>query len=60
MANAVHVAAVTVAKGCNAISIGTAVYCKQQMVISANLQKVNSSTFEMTDFFYGRKQSCHI
>jgi hypothetical protein len=52
------VAAVTVARGCDAISIGTTVYCKQQMVVTANLQRVNSSTFERTD--YGRKQSSYI
>jgi len=46
-----QVAAVTVAKGCDAISIGTTVYRKQQMIIGANMQRVNSSTFKMTDFF---------
>jgi len=45
------VAAVTVAKGCNAISIRTTVYCKQQMVTTANLQMINSSTLETKDFF---------
>jgi hypothetical protein len=45
------VAAVTVAKGCDAISLGTTVYSKQQMVITANLQTLNSGTLETTDFF---------
>jgi len=50
-----RVAAVTVAKGCDAISIGTTVYRKHQMVTAANMQRVNSSTFKMTRFFLWKK-----
>jgi len=48
-------AAATVVKGCDAISIGTTVYCKQQMVITTNLQMVNGSTLETTDFLKEEK-----
>lgn len=46
-----RVAAVTVAKGCDPISIGRTVYRKRQMVITANVQRVNSGTFKMTKIF---------
>lgn len=47
-----RVGAVTVAKGCDAISTGRTVYCKEQMVTTANVQRVNSSTFKMARFLW--------